>query len=354
MKNISRIILLLLILNLLSCQKKEIQIALMTKLDQGSIIGSSEFNSCKMFVNDHPHTKIKVTPFNDQWIPSETRKQFQIIKNQNIQYIISSHTSSCLVTIKDDINTNNVLTIITGAATDAITNLDDNIIRIIPDVQDEQKFIADYMNANFKKLLIVQDMSNASYTNPAIQHFMRFYKAYDYKLIRINIDSLNIDLIEKEIAQTSFDDLYLLIGAHKADAGIIAQLARKYKPACKIMYTPWMKTPSLLESAGNSLIGSFMPSYYPPRSQSKNVNSFLTEYKHKYGVFPASICLNIYSALEILDQAIQNGAENPKTIKDYIINHHKFKTRFKTIEFNQYGDNISNIYMITDIKKEFE
>lgn len=218
----------------------------------------------------------------------------------------------------------------------------------------EQKSIAEYMNKNsFKKLLIIRDTDNYAYTDPALKYFMNSFSDKNVTVLNISIKDLNIAALEQKIKKINFSSLYLLVGSYKSEAGLIAQLARKYKPDVPVIYTPWMKTPTLLQTAGVSLKGSIIPSHYPPHKTNQNVDRYMERFKEKFSYPPTFISLNVYSALQIISQAVNEGNKTPDKIRAYILEKKSFETDFGTITFNSYGDVDAQLYFITDIAGEF-
>jgi len=141
--------------------EKKVKIAIMTKLESGSIVGVSEVNAARMFIEEKGIKNIELIPFDDTWEPDKTVKAYEAVKKSGIKIIITSHTSSCAMAISDMVNRDKILMFVTGAATDKLSDSDDYIIRNIQDVRQEQKIIADYIKSrNISSLLIIKDKEN--------------------------------------------------------------------------------------------------------------------------------------------------------------------------------------------------
>lgn len=125
------------------------------------------------------------------------------------------------------------------------------------------------------------------------------------------------------------------------------------KPGIPIVYTPWLKTPSLLQTAGDSINGSIIPGHYPSRNTDTKVDGYIERFRKKYGYPPTFISLNVYSALQIISDAVNSGFNTPDEIKVYILKKKSFDTEFGKIIFNQYGDIERGLFFITDIPAEF-
>jgi len=326
----------------------------MTKLEAGSIVGSSEVNAAKMFLEEHRMGNIEIVPFDDGWDPEKTKAAYREVKRQGIRFLVTSHVSTCALAIADEINRDGILTFATGATTDLLSKKDDFILRNIQDVEEEQKSIAEHINqVPVKRLLIVRDTDNHGYTAPALQYLRRHLTKEKVSVIDISMSKLDLALLERQMRRENFDLLYLLIGGYKSTTGSIAQLAKKLRPEVKIIYTPWMKTPTLLETAGQSIQDSIIPSHYPPRTESPSVKDYIERFKKRYSYAPTYISLNVYSAIQILAEAIQAGHRTPEGVKKYLLEKGSVTTDFGPVTFDRYGDTRMTLYFITDIPGEF-
>lgn len=325
----------------------------MTKLESGSIVGSSEIDAARLFLEDRQIKNMEIFPINDGWEPDKAKLAYEEVKRRGIKLLITSHVSTCAIAISDSINNDRILTFVTGATTDILSGKKDFIFRNIQDVNAEQKSIAEYINAlPQKKVLIIRDTDNHGYTDPALRHFRDSLKK-PVSVIDISIAGLDLGMLKKQLKREDFDILYLLIGGYKSAAGSIAQLAKQTRPKTLIVFTPWIKTPTLIETAGHAIKSSTIPSHYPPRAESPAINSYMERFKNKFGYSPTFISLNVYNALHIIADAIAAGKRSPEEIRDHIVTKKTFSTDFGTITFDEFGDVQMPLYYITDLTREF-
>ena len=330
-------------------------IAVMTKLEAGSIVGTSEINMAKLFIEENAIDDIEIFSINDNWDPEQSKAALDTISKEGIKILITSHTSTCAVPIMDRINREKILTFVTGATTDVLTGRDDYIFRNIQDVKTEQESIAEYLNGMpVSSVLIVRDIDNIGYTDPALKYFRKYIRKTISGAIDINVSRINIAKLKAAMSGRNCDAVYLLIGGYKSNAaGTIAQVAKSLYPSCKIMFTPWVRSPQLLESAGGAIRDCILPSHYPPRGQNPALSRQIDVFKKKFGYAPTYISFNVYGALQILDEAIKAGHRAPDDIRRYILEKKTFRTKFITVSFNKYGDTDIPLYFVTDIEKEF-
>ncbi len=345
----------IILITLGTCSKKEkIPIAIMTRLEAGSIEGSSVVNTAKLFLEDHKNNAFEIIFFDDGCRTYTTAKTYQDIKKRGIKLLITTHISTCALAIRDQVNRDKTLTFETSATTDKLSKMDDYIFRNIPDVEKEQKNIAGYINSKgFRRLLIIRDTDNHEYTEPALKYFRAGLMQKETAVIDISIAKVNHGELLGKMKQYDFGSLYLLIGSNASGVGAIAQLAATIRPGLPIMYTPWVKSPVVLETAGTAIHHSIIPSHYPPRMEDLKKNAYIDRFKKRFGHSPISISLNVYSALEIIHQSIAAGNRDPDSIKKHILEKKIFHTEFGTVTFDKYGDADNPLYYITDITREF-
>lgn len=335
--------------------QKKIKIALMTKLESGSIVGSSEVNAARLFLQQKGALdKIEIIPFDDGWDPNKVISVYEEIRKEGIEFIITSHVSSCAVKLKDIVNEDKVFMFVTGAVTELISDKDDFIIRNVPDVISEQKQIAEFINkGNYKSVLVIKDIDNAAYTESAFVTLQKNVKGIKLEEVNVSIKGLKIVELEEIIKTKKYDLAYILVGGYNISAGTLAQLARKYEPDCTILFTPWMKTPGIVGASGNALEKAFMPSIYPSKGLNKNVDTYISSYQSTYGYFPTFISLNVYSALSIMYDGFLNKKTSAEELKDFIVGK-TFDAEFGKVVFTKTGDVELPLYFISDIAAEFE
>jgi branched-chain amino acid transport system substrate-binding protein len=338
----------------LSCAPETISIALMTKLEAGSLVGSSEVNAARMAIDDAGlSSRVRIVPYDDAWQPDKAAQAWRQLRSDGIDLVITSHVSTCAIVIAELSAGQDVLVIVTGAATNELSGKDDENLRIVPDVDVEQKAIAQWMrDRNPSGILVVRDTDNWAYTEPALRSFARELGGLPFRELLVSIGAVDAPALKQGMLERPFDILYLLVGSHNAAAGTLAQLGRLVQPGCLVVFTPWMKTPALVETAGAALQGAYMPSFYPQRGSSPKVDGYIDRYKEKFGYAPTYISLNVYVAAELLAQRIGAGIRTPKALRASFVDS-AVESSFGQLRFDRYGDAQLPLYMIDDIAGEF-
>lgn len=356
MKKLIVILLMAFFLMLTGCgQEKTVKVALMTKLEAGSLVGSSEVDSARMFLKENGIKNIEIVPFDDGWDIEKVKTAYKEARAQGIQIFITSHTSTCALELKKltDQEQNDVLVLVTGSTTNQLSNLDDNNIRVVQDVASEQKSIAEEISRyGFKHLLIVRDLDNIKYTEPGLEFFLKNYKGKT-TLIDMSIKTLDMTALKDQIAAVPFDGVYTLIGGNQSVSGSVAQLAWYLNPHIKVFFTPWNNASTVVETAGDSIDVCVMANHYPFKGNQPGVKAYFDNFDKTYGYVPTYNSLHIYRALSILSNAVQAGETEPMAIKTYILNKADFDTKFGPITFNATGDVEMPLYFIDKVREAF-
>lgn len=330
----------------------------MTKLESGSIIGSSEVTAVRRFRATHPDSPLRIEAFDDGWIPDRTVRTFQEVRNRDFRFMITSHTSVCAVAIASEVNASGILTLVTGATTDALSGADDRHIRIVPDVVKEQRAAAQAAAAMpGRKLLLLRDLDNDAYTVPGAAAFSQEWAGMGdgraVRIVDIRTNNLSFPELEALFRNTDYDILYILVGGYRTVAGNIAQLSARHKPEAAILFTPWMRNPDLVDAAGPALGRASVTSHYPARKDAPQVDAYLSSIEKEYGFTPTMVSLKVYEALTLLDAAVRSGARTPEDVKRYLIERSPHATDFGSVELDRFGDASADFFIIDDIAGEF-
>lgn len=331
-----------------------LKVAVMTVLESGSIIGSSEIDALRLYLKENEVKNIEIIPFNDGWDPERVPEVYKEIREADIDIIITSHTSTCAVVLKEltDLEKDDVLVFLTGSTTNLLTGIDDNNIRLIQDVEKEQRSIANKINEyRFKKLLIIRDVYNENYTEPALAFFKDHYKG-NFDVINFSIKDMDIEKIEKEIEGADFDAVYTLVGGNQSISGTMAQLAYIKNPKSKIFFTPWNNAPTVIETSGEALSNVIISNHYAVLKDA-SVKEYIETFKTEFGYAPTYNSLHLYKTIDIIHQIQNSGIKSPKGIRDHIIKTKVFQTPFGEHVFDEFGDTEMELYFIPNPQNLF-
>lgn len=339
-----------------SCNtQKTVKVAVFTKLESGSIIGSSEIDAIKMYFEKYNIDNIEIFPFNDGWNPDLIEGVYKEAREKGISIFFTSHTSTCAMELKrlTDQEMEDVIVFITGSTTDLLSNLDDNNIRVTQDVIKEQKSMAEEISKyNYKKLIILRESDNFRYTDPALKYFSESYKG-NFEVVDFSASKIDMNKLYEKVSDIKYDAAYVLVGGNQALGGSIAQLAGKLNPEAKIYLTPWNNAPTFIETAGNAVNECVIGSHYPSKKDYPPLDEYLENFKSRYSYAPTYNSLHLYKAVTVLEDALSAGNYTPKDIKSYIIDKKTFETELGKLNFSETGDVDMPLYFIDNIKDAF-
>lgn len=354
-------------LALVSCGRPVLKVALLTKLEAGSVVGASEVNAATLFLEDRaarrsgagggardggaagrPARDMEIVPFDDGWDPDKAVAAYGKARAEGFSFFVTSHTSTCAVRLAEPMRRDGVLAMVTGSTTTLLSGKDDLILRDVPDLRFEQEAIARYVaGLPGRDVLVILDLDNEAYTLPALEAFKAALgSGKRVSEERIRMSALDIERIRSVISSTPYDTLYVLVGAYQATAGSFAQLSMAAKPAARVVFTPWLNSPALAATAGPALAVSTLPSHYPPKGSSPEVDAYIARFKARFGYAPTLISLNVYKALEVLAAAWDSGAATPEACKLWIVGKGRVPTSLGEALFDAAGDSSSPFYMI--------
>lgn len=349
-------------LSVLSCSRP-IEVAILTKLEAGSIVGSSELNAARLFVEDRGDRLLRFKAFDDGWDPPKAVSAFAEARNEGVRFVITSHPSNCALAIAEAANGAGVLTLITGATTAELSGRDDLILRVVPDLAREQTWMAERVAETGKRsVLVVRDTDNEAYTRPAYAYFSEALAAAAGKgggsplrlrELLVSVNGLDLEALRPRMAAEPFDLCYILVGSYKSAAGGVAQLSAAVAPAAPIFFTPWMRTPALVETAGPALAQARMGGHLPPRGRDPALDAYIDRFEKRFGYRPTAVSVYVYGALSLLAEAFEAGARTPEAVKARLLARGKAETPFFTFEFDEFGDAVMPFHLIEDIAGEF-
>lgn len=351
------ILLVLTMVILTNCSPTEpLKVAVMTKIDAGSLVGKSNLDIINHYVDKHDVTEIEFVFFDDGWDLEKIPEVYAEIRAQGIDIILTRHTSTGALELKKytDKELDEVLVFITGSTTDQLTGFDDNNIRVIQDVAIEQTSIADQiLGDEINNLLIIRDLDNHQYTEPALKYFTEHYDS-NYEVLDISISSVNVVEIEKIMRKYDYDGVYTLIGGNAKIIGALAQMAWQVNHDVKIYFTPWSRATDVLSTAGPAIDQCIMASHFPSRNDSIIISEFLEAFNDQFGYIPEYNILTLYMAVDLLHKAVEEGNRTAKDVKNWIINEKVIDTPLGEVTLDEYGDTDFGLYFIEDIMKEYE
>lgn len=334
-----------------SCTDQKIKVALITNLTKASEIGESEVLMSKLYLKLNPDSKIKIEYFNDGWDKDLVKKAIKEVLNKKIKFLITTHTSTVANEILDIINSNDILDIVCGATTINLSHKDDNHVRIVADVEEEQRQIANHINElKGKTVVLLIDSVNRGYTFLAKDYFKKYCNKNIFQEIYFDAENFNIDDLSSSFQNiNNIDFAYFVVGSGFKRIGAIARFLLLKNKNIKIVFTPWVINQKLINIIGlksdNIIFSSFLPDF----SNNMEINDIKNKFFKEYNIFPTIISYKVYEALEILDFAFKNKFIKPVEVKKFLLEKKQIPTFFEDIIFDQYLDSHTKLYFLSNL-----
>ena len=310
-------------------------------LVNGAVIDPSDRNSGDLFLEGNPGSRIRLINHFNPPEPAAGPGSITALKRKGVWLFVNTQASNQAVPSLPQFADGTALAINVSAVSTALSNRDDYFLRIVPDLNAEQRAIARELNRlPGSRLLVLQDTGNRAYTDPAFRAFAsELERGGRWRIERRELKVADFDANrQRALLEGDFDALYVLGGAFLPVIGNIAQLFHLLHPQTPILLTPWARSPQVAASAGPAAASILQVSPYPARRHDGRVDAFLRRFEQRFGYTPYAMALGTHQALELLHSALASGASSPAEVKRHLLSQAQHSTRFGPIRFDQYGD----------------
>ncbi|HYN79115.1 MAG TPA: ABC transporter substrate-binding protein [Lamprocystis sp. (in: g-proteobacteria)] len=323
----------------------------------GAVVGSSELNAADLYLEEHPRSRLRVLPLDDEWQVEKSKIVIQQALGEGVRLFVSTHPSRCAEASMHLFADGRALIINSAATSPVLTGKDDFLLRIIPDVGQEQGAIARYVKQlPGTRILVLQDTSNRPYTDPAFAAFSSELGAAGiWQIVHrpLLVSAFKPDEYRAVMAGP-YDALYILAGTFQTAIGNIAQLFHVLHPAAPILLTPWARSPAILETAGDAIDRIILPSPYRSRRDDPALDDYFRRFRARFGYEAHAMTIGVRQALELLDDAVAKGYDTPTRVKDYLLSVPTHQTSLGPISFDRDGDVSGTFHFLTDLRQELK
>lgn len=308
-------------------------------LTAGGAIDPSDKNTADLYLEEHPNSRISIENFYNSADPRLAPAELRQAMREGIQFFINTQASNNAVECLSLFRSPQALTINVSATSTRLSDLDDHFLRIIPDLDVEQRAIADQVNQlPGRRLLILQDTGNLTYTEPALNTFKARLQSRWQPVVRPLRYATYTPQELETLLQQPFDGLYILGGAFLAPIGNMAQQFHRHHPRAPIVLTPWARSAMIEAHAGDAAARVLQISPYPDARRDPVLRRYLQRFVRRFGYEPYAMSIGTRQALELLDQAFRKGYRTPEDVKRYLLSQPSHRTSLGTIRFNRTGD----------------
>ncbi|MEA5414388.1 ABC transporter substrate-binding protein [Synechococcus sp. BA-132 BA5] len=311
-------------------------------LTPGAAIDPSDKNAADFYKEQNPSSPIEIYDSYNSPDPNQALNELEQAIEKGIQFFVNTQASSHAVQCLELFASDQALSINVSATSTRLSDRDDYFLRIVPDLEKEQSFIANEVaRLKGKRLLVLQDTGNLAYSQPALEVFRQQLRNSSKWQLHVQ-RMLFTDYHPKQLLalmQQPWDGLYILGGAYQPSIGNMAQQFYQVNPKAPIVFTPWARSPAVLANAGEAANQVIQISPYLDASSDPALKRYLQSFKRRFGYEPHAMSIGTRQALELLDQAFAKGHRTPHAVKQYLLSKPVHSTSLGAIRFNRFGDN---------------
>lgn len=325
--------------------KEPIKIGLMVTLtgvypDLGREIRNGALLAVQM-INEEGGIKGKLVELiikDNKYSIEQAKLNYEELVKENVVAVIGPATSTTAKNLLPIINQKKVLTIAPTPTSTELAGLDDYMIRLRPTNKEDATTLAKYVTENLKvkKVAIIHDVINPSYTKDFINNFKpHFSKEVSFFMYPFDEKNISIKNLAKQILSQSPDVVLIITEAY--NASLLIQNLRILNPKILILISPWAKSPKLIEYGGERVEGVFTVDTFDEEYKGKLYEKFKNKFKERFGHNPNFAAVNGFEAVMLIKKAIEKGAVK-ETMKETILKIGKFEGLQGEIIINKFGD----------------
>ena len=272
----------------------------------------------------------------------------QTLAKQGVNIIIGHMVSSVAADTVKNANANKILLISPTIATDELTNMDDNFIRVIASnkVQGYSLAKAVLRETTARSIAIVYDENNASFARIIKENFEVQMKDSGASVVATASFKNRSDFknIISEVRESKAEGILLIASA--IDAGMFCQQSRKQNLRLPVFSPMWTMTNDFIQAGGADVEGAYLISQVDFENEEATYVEFQKEYQERYGESPSFSSVLSYDAVRVAAVAIQEaGTDSSDQVKDAILRVGEFSGLQGHIKLDGFGD-VKNSYYL--------
>ena len=272
----------------------------------------------------------------------------QKLAKQGVNIIIGHMVSSVAVDTVKNANENKILLISPTIATDELSHIDDNFIRVIASnkVQGYSLAKAVLRETTARSIAIVYDENNASFARIIKENFEVQMKDSGASVVATASFKNRSDFknIISEVRESKAEGILLIASA--IDAGMFCQQSRKQNLRLPVFSPMWTMTNDFIQAGGADAEGAYLISQVDLENEEATYVEFQKEYQERYGESPSFSSVLSYDAVRVAAVAIQEvGTDSSDQVKDAILRVGEFSGLQGHIKLDGFGD-VKNSYYL--------
>lgn len=293
---------------------------------------------------------IELLEVDDQQDPDIAVKAFASLIDRKALAVVGPMTSAVAMAIVPRANQTQTVLMSPTVTTGDLFGLDDYFFRVIPATKDFVRTNADYTYhvLGLRRLQIVFDLGNRSYSESWLNEFSRFFAA--------NGGTLLPPIPFTSSDQTAFPELAraalrgkpqgILLIANSVDAAALTLAIRSLDTRVALGTSEWAATERLAELGGKWVEGMTVAQFFERDSQSPAYLRFRTEYQNRFTRAPGFAETFSFDATNVVLEAIEHQAPQ-QTLKASLLARPHFAGVQRPINFDKNGDTLGQTFMVS-------
>lgn len=282
----------------------------------------------------------------DKADPVEAVKVDNELKDMGIDVIIGHSLSLVATETVANANLKDILLLSPSIGTESLTNIDDNLIRIVSTVYTESIYITEQiMEIPDGKILLLYNQDNISLTQHHVNAFNKVLTDNNYDEDKVNRmafatgNATDLDNIKTEILTGGYDVVY--IASSNADAAPFVNYIKSNDLDMEIHLTSWAATGliPLIETEDTTEIYAYVN--FNLANVSSKFRTFAEDYKDEYGVEVDMLSVNSYDLIYLLKEVIEEeNSFDAMVIKSGFLDYGLYEGINSDFTINEFGDTI--------------
>ncbi len=269
---------------------------------------------------------------------------------EGVAAIVGHMTSAMSVAAVPLMNEKKMVMLSPTSTTNALTGKDDYFLRMEPSGKAQTESLARhaFQKAGFKRIAVIYDLANRSYTEDCFQVFSRSFVSHGGTVAAVETFTSGgnhafSDIVPRMISARP--DAVLLI-ANAADAADICQQIRKTKTRVAILSSGWAMTGEFLQKGGKAAEGVVFNNFIDRDSRHPRYLRFVEAYRNRFGTDPDFGAMMSYEAIRLLADALALN-EEPTQLKQTILGIDMVYVLLGYIKIDRFGEAKRESWVIT-------
>jgi branched-chain amino acid transport system substrate-binding protein len=260
---------------------------------------------------------------------------------EGVAAIVGHMTSAMSVAAVPLMNEKNMVMLSPTSTTSALTGKDDYFLRMQPATKAQTESLALHASqkAGFKRIAVIYDLANRSYTEDYFQVFSRSFVSHGGTIAAAETftsgGNPSFSRIVSRMAGARPDAVLLI--ANAADGADICQQIRKTGSRVAILAAGWGMTGEFLQKGGKAAEGVVFDNFIDRDSRHPRYLRFLEAYRNRFGTDADFGAMMSYEAIRLIADALAVN-EEPTQLKKTILGIDKVYGLFGDLKIDRFGE----------------